>query len=335
MKYFNNPKTKAELTEQYRELLIKYNYKSSKSKATINEITNEYNQLAKEIDKKINGPSAFDIIKDGIKLYYNKKDMREKARKARADYLNNKKYTKNDIDILLDREKMYIKDSLNKIVKKQGSEYLTLSENILANVESNMIYDLFCDVDRTIHTQEERVEFIRTKEELEYCIFNISRRNEKNAEKTLENIESNLGKYITNTFNTFTTKVNIDPIIDLKSMKGAKKIKRDNIIVRFFSVPFKDQKKYNFYGFLIFLCFFAYGLCVLVNGGGGFFLYKTIFMYLIFEFFFIISYMFQKHFYKVEIRRKRCYTAAAQKKRDDNYLVFKLFLGNIIRMFRH
>ena len=74
MKYFNNPKTKAELTEQYRELLIKYNYKSSKSKATINEITNEYNQLAKEIDKKINGPSAFDIIKDGIKLYYNKKD---------------------------------------------------------------------------------------------------------------------------------------------------------------------------------------------------------------------------------------------------------------------
>ena len=58
MGYFKYTKSEEELKEQYRRLLIKFNYKDERKKKVIDEITKEYEEMLKQV-KYDNGYRTF------------------------------------------------------------------------------------------------------------------------------------------------------------------------------------------------------------------------------------------------------------------------------------
>lgn len=54
MAYFNNPRTEEELKEQFRQLLIKNDYRNPKNERLIKEIRKEYDERLLQI-KRANG----------------------------------------------------------------------------------------------------------------------------------------------------------------------------------------------------------------------------------------------------------------------------------------
>ena len=209
MAYFTNPRTEEELKEQFRQLLIKYDYRNPKNEKLIAEIRKEYEQTLKQIKYDNGYRTAGQQIKEGITGYINKQSAEYEKEEARKRALRNKPYTKQDLSNLIEEQKRFINGSVQKILVAQNHGYEDLKEAIINAKRGKDIYDVYAG--NRIHEMKER---------LEYCVLALAGKNELQAEIMLSKVEDQLGAYVKQVFQQYE-KNTVDPIIEMKAMQWA------------------------------------------------------------------------------------------------------------------
>lgn len=178
MGYFNNPRTKAELDDQCRKLLFKYDYRSGKNSSITDEILKEYKALEMQI-KRANGyrtpvEKAASAVKNAAGSYVQAKQMELQKEQQRIDRLKNHHYTKEETQALIleckkmiagmlknsAMERTVFFDTFDEIVRDNDDEYVTRYFNnhtsFFASVNAIQTYD-------------------ETREKLEYALKSAAR----------------------------------------------------------------------------------------------------------------------------------------------------------------
>ncbi len=210
MSYFDNPKTEEELKNQYRRLLIKYDYRSEKNIKIIEEIRREYNSLQMQI-KRANGyRTPTEKIHDEVKAFT--KEVREvhQAEEQRISQLKNHTYTKAEIQSLIEKTKACVDKIVYSIVKKQLVPYVSLHK-VVSRCDSEQICRWFNThavntVPVNLHTEYDEV-----REKLEYALKSRSD-DKKSQEEFMVQMEKMIGNHIALVFRKYEDEL-IDPIV--------------------------------------------------------------------------------------------------------------------------
>ncbi|MSS62795.1 hypothetical protein [Velocimicrobium porci] len=210
MSYFNNPQTEEELKNQYRRLLIKYDYRSDKNIKIIEEIRREYNLLQMQI-KRANGyRTPTEKIYDEVKAFTKEVGEAHRAEEQRINQLKNHTYTKAEIQSLIEKTKSCVDKIVYSIVKKQLVPYVSL-HNVVARCDSEQICRWFnthavSAVPVNLHTEYDEV-----REKLEYALK--SRSNDKKSQEAfMVQMEKMIGNHIALVFRKYEDEL-IDPIV--------------------------------------------------------------------------------------------------------------------------
>lgn len=210
MSYFNNPKTEEELKNQYRRLLIKYDYRSEKNVKVIEEIRREYNLLQMQI-KRANGyRTPTEKIYDEVKAFTKEVGEAHRAEEQRINQLKNHAYTKAEIQSLIEKTKSCVDKIVYSIVKKQLVPYVSLHK-VVARCDSEQICRWFnthavSAVPVNLHTEYDEV-----REKLEYALK--SRSNDKKSQEAfMVQMEKMIGNHIALVFRKYEDEL-IDPIV--------------------------------------------------------------------------------------------------------------------------
>lgn len=190
MGYFNNPRSEEELKDQFRKLLIKYDYRNPKNEKLISAIRREYDQELLNI-KRANGYQTFG---DKVKAHSDKVKQERQQERQRVAQLQNKRYTKQDFTDLVNREKRYIDTIIKRIVSTDIRRYRMLRQ-VVSSGEYAYLYGEF---NKSIIDEEEpqiRNTYNSIREEIEYAIDSLSQ-NRKQADNLIYQIEVMMGKQI-------------------------------------------------------------------------------------------------------------------------------------------
>lgn len=246
MGYFTYTRSEEELKNQYRKLLIQYDYRSGKNKKIINQITKEYEDMLEKIRYDNGERTIGQRVKEGIGGYFDKIVAEQEQEKARRRALEDKVYSKQDLTDIVNKQKKYLNQLIYEIVSGQTNAYVKLKR--LVNRESNgkSIYDEFGEPFGALFTHEidrgtdsklnTRLDGI--KEELECCVFSLAGKNEKNAELVLQKIDEQLGQYMKTIFLKYEDEM-VDPIKELKALKKVEEDKRADKATPFVNTFFK------------------------------------------------------------------------------------------------
>lgn len=246
MGYFTYTRSEEELKNQYRQLLIKYDYRSGKNKKIINQITKEYEDMLEKIKYDNGERNIGQRVKEGIEGYFGKIVDEQEQEKARRSALENRVYSKQDLTVIVNKQKKYLNELVFEIVSGQTNGYVKLKRSVARASNGKSIYDEFGEplgvlftheVDRgTDYKLTTRLDAI--KEELECCVFSLTGKNEKNAEQILQKIDEQLGQYIKTIFLQYEDEI-VDPIKELKALKKVEEDKRADKATPFVNTFFK------------------------------------------------------------------------------------------------
>ena len=216
MAYFNNPRTEEELNNQFRQLLIKNNYRDPQNQKLVAAIRKEYDERLLQI-KRANGyQTTGDKVKNFIEEANAKAQARldemeraEQAEKQRIAQLQNKKFSKQDLSDLLDLEKRYIDQIIHTSVQDESILYLSLKAKSKVN-DYVMLYQFFVSNSLDIQNIVPKAKFNAVREELEYAVEYLSA-NKKQYEKVMLQVEEMMGKKISELIIKYE-EIYVDPI---------------------------------------------------------------------------------------------------------------------------
>lgn len=213
MGYFTYSKSEENLKEQYRKLLIKYDYRSGKNKKIIDEITAEYNQMVKKAKYdngyRTKGQKVAESIGKAAR------DIEENNNWKRN--VTSKKYTKEDLQDLLAENKMLIRKLVYSAVQKKEYRYENIQASLVGNVRPKRIYDA-CVKSCLDDSADTMQQIERLRMTMECATLSLSGGNKKNSEVLLSKIEDSLGEYVKSEFLKIAPK-DIDPIEDLEYVR--------------------------------------------------------------------------------------------------------------------
>lgn len=212
MGYFRYTKSEEDLKSQYRQLLIRYDYKSGKNKRVIDAITKEYEQMVKQA-RYDNGYRTFgQKIKEEFTeaINENKRVQEQEASRKRA--LANKPYTQQDLQRLMLEQKNYLRKMI-PIAIKEDYDYKTLKAIIISADREKEIYDSCMNIITSMGNYESQ-EIFDMKEKMEYCVFSLAGKDEDKSELLLKKVEDQLGVYAQQVFEQCEPAV--DPIKELE-----------------------------------------------------------------------------------------------------------------------
>lgn len=201
MAYFSNPHTEEELKEQFRQLLIKNDYRNPKNERLIKEIRKEYDERLLQI-KRANGYQTFgdkanNLVKNTSRAIQNYSDKVEQERireQQRVQQLRNKRYTKQEYTNLLVEEKKCIDIIVQKAVRNETNIYKAIKAKSKLG-DYVVLYNYFMTYGMA--SQDENV--IRRirglREELEYATEHLAQ-SKKHYDNLLIEIETLMGKYV-------------------------------------------------------------------------------------------------------------------------------------------
>lgn len=190
MAYFNNPRTEEELKNQFRQLLIKYDYRNPKNEKLISAIRKEYDQTLLQI-KRANG---YQTTRDKMTNAIKKAEQDRANECQRITNLKNKRYTKQDLSNLLDEEKRYIEQIVRSAVHDESVVYLSLKAK--AGMEDYvLLYNFFTSNSILLQSIVPADTFNRVREEIEYAVDYLSQ-NKRHFENVMTQVETMMGKKI-------------------------------------------------------------------------------------------------------------------------------------------
>lgn len=216
MAYFNNPRTEEELNNQFRQLLIKNNYRDPKNQKLVAAIRKEYDERLLQI-KRANGyQTTGDKVKNFIEKANAKAQARldemeraEQAEKQRIAQLQNKRFTKQELSDLLDKEKRYIDRIICDAVRGESVVYLSLKSKSVSD-DFVMLYQFFVSNSLVLQGTVPDDEFNAVREEIEYAVDYLSS-NKKQYEKVMLQVENMMGKLISESVKKYE-EMYVDPI---------------------------------------------------------------------------------------------------------------------------
>lgn len=215
MNYFKDVDTEDELIEQYRRLLIKYDYKSGRNQKIIEEIEKEYKLVLKRMP--IEGKNVPEFVKT-ISRSMNAAEQKQQAEADRKKALATRSYTKKDLSDYINEKKMFIRRSLIEIIK-DGVTYQWMKSNILHNMTDFAIFEGYLSNLKNINDRSWEKGFHDIDEKIEYAVFYLTGRNEKNTETVLRKLDSQMGAYIRSIFPQLEDEY-ADPILVRQSIKN-------------------------------------------------------------------------------------------------------------------
>lgn len=210
MAYFTNPRTEEDLKEQYRKLLIRYDYRNPKNEKLITEIRKEYDEKLMQI-KRANGyRTPMEKISSAIKNEVNELKEMTNAENERVNRLRNHQYTKEEYTQSYNNVKLCLRQVVEALVKQDlFTHAIIVKLNILDNVG---LYRWF-NAQRTsmILDGELKRKYDSSREVLEYAIQSISRQTKVDYEKSLTSMEDTMGQYFRDYYKACCDKY-LDPI---------------------------------------------------------------------------------------------------------------------------
>lgn len=232
MSYFNNPRTEEELKNQYRQLLIKNDYRNPKNEAIINAIRKEYEEHSMQI-KRANGyRTPVEKIGDYISKEATERNNARIAEQNRVKGLQKHKYTKEEYTKALNSVKYYLRQTIEIIVKnKTFTSAIITKLNRLDDIGFYQWFNAQCftwtgdiELDNKYNS---------SREVLEYAIKSISEQTHTNQEKNMLTMEKSLGQYFRDYFNACCDKY-LDPIdIAKHEMDSRKEAKTQSKLIVF------------------------------------------------------------------------------------------------------
>lgn len=243
MAYFTNPRTEEELKEQYRKLLIRYDYRNSKNEKLIAEIRKEYEQKLKQIRYDSGYRTTAQKIKESVTSYLAQQSAEYEQEEDRKRALRNKPYTKQDLLNLIEEQKRFINDTVYQILKEQSSGYTNLKEIVMNAVRGKEIYDVYSGIGLASLSPaklnadcKDLREMVKMKERMEYCVLSLAGRNEKQMEIMLSQVEDQLGNCVKQVFQQYEKKV-VDPIVEMEALKQAREKTKQRRVERATTKP--------------------------------------------------------------------------------------------------
>lgn len=206
MGYFNNPRSEEELKDQFRKLLIKYDYRNPKNQKLIAAIRREYDQELLNI-KRANGYQTFG---DKVKAHSDKVKQERQQERQRVAQLQNKQYTKQDFTDLVNREKRYIDNIIKKIVSTDRKRYHDLRFQLAYGENYIELYEYFNNQSMFKEDERTKATYTSIREEIEYAVDHLSS-SKKQSNELMRQVEVMMGKYIYECFTKYET-LYVDPI---------------------------------------------------------------------------------------------------------------------------
>lgn len=201
MSYFNNPRTEEELKEQFRKLLIKYNYRDPKNEKLISAIRKEYEEKLLQI-KRANGyqtlgDKAVNLIGkagNAVKEYSKELEREQQREQQRIAGLKNRKYTKQEYAEFLKLEKKYIDSIVQNAVRQENVVYLSLKAKSKLN-DNVVLYRFFVGNSLLLQTADVQERLNLLREKIEYATESFSQNRKQYNDLTVQ-LENVMGKYI-------------------------------------------------------------------------------------------------------------------------------------------
>lgn len=198
MGYFNNPRTKPELDDQCRKLLLKYDYRSGKNSSITDEILKEYKALEWQI-KRANGyrtpvEKAASAVKGAAGSYIQAKQIEQQKEQQRVDRLRNHHYTKEETQALILECKKMIADMLKKSAM-ESSMLFDVFDNIARNYDDEYVARYFNNHSGMFAAAYEVRAYDETREKLEYALKSAAR-DKKTQETYMLKSERLFGSFI-------------------------------------------------------------------------------------------------------------------------------------------
>lgn len=210
MKYFNNPKTEDELKNQYRQLLIKYDYRSEKNAPIMAEIKREHDAILMQI-KRANGYRTMsEKIIEGAKDMHSEFVEAKREEEKRVNNLKNHKYSKEEIQNLILDTKKCIQKIVYSVLKKQTTDYYSLRKVVKA-CDSEQIARWFNTHIEHMVVPELSQKYNEIREKLEYALKSQSR-DYKSQEAYMIQMEKMMGNQIIVSFEKYESEL-VDPIV--------------------------------------------------------------------------------------------------------------------------
>ncbi len=213
MIHFTDADTEDEINEQYRRLLIKYDYKSGRNQKIIDEITEEYQVALSRvpIDGRNYSPFMRSLAKFEEKVTDGYRAMKQNAENeaAKKEALKNKKFTERELSELISERKKFIYETM-------------MDKNAYQGVKRSVLYKesdfkVFMAYMGTLNKQDS-AELHYLDERTEYAVFYLTGKNEKKAEAVLQKLDAQMGAYIRSIFPQVERRYQ-DPIFDVGLMK--------------------------------------------------------------------------------------------------------------------
>ncbi len=191
MGHFRYTPSEEDLKEQYRRLLIKYNYKDEKNKKVIDAITREYQQMVKQARYDNGYRTIGQKIKEKISEEIDKDRQEEDRKKA----LRSKKWTKQDMLNIVAEMKTILSKVIPLEIKNSAEITYRIRCTLAAEGRKKEIYDT-CSSNISVVSIQDAVVFRGLQEKLEYCVMSLVGGNEEKSETVLRNIEDKLGQHV-------------------------------------------------------------------------------------------------------------------------------------------
>lgn len=208
--FFNNPKTEEELKEQFRKLLVKYDYHNPSNVKLISDMRNEYEKELLRI-KRANGyRTPFEKFTSFVKNEINDVKELQRIEQERIARLRNHKYTKDEYIKAYQTTQMYLGKVIEDLAKTGLYAPLIIGK---ANLLDDKTFFQWFNAQRISMITDPKLEenYNRAREVLEYAIQYISKLNRVSFEKNMVLIEAKLGEFFKNYYRECCDKYR-DPI---------------------------------------------------------------------------------------------------------------------------
>lgn len=230
MEYFTKPTSEEDLKEQYRKLLIQYDYRSSKNQAIIEAISKEYKQLSLQLKGESIKKTAQAVSNEyhSIKTEYTKQ---KEAERERISQLKRKTYSNQEIQSMIGELHRYIDRMLKQVVSDNKSPYRALA-NIASKLDEIHLCRWFHNHLDIMASQAEMQRYDIIREKLEYGLKGRANQDNKSEEAFISAYEKSLGQYIHKKLMEYED-FYLDPLEIVEREQGAKKESRfDNLFIK-------------------------------------------------------------------------------------------------------
>lgn len=220
-RYFYYAASEEEINEQYRKLLVKYDYRNIENRGIIDSISKEYERILGQVrydnGYRTIGQKLKEMVIEEKESYIAYKNERN-LELDRRNKLANRKWTNEELSLILEE----MRECLKRVIPMQfnsGDKLIidSIKMKVYSSKRKKELYDACTERVHFINQGEAQI-ITEIKEKLEYCVLSLLNGDDDMTEKQLRNIEDNFGEFAEGICREYIDE-NIDPIEEMRLMK--------------------------------------------------------------------------------------------------------------------